>query len=159
MNTVQGPKSHEVWMGELVGWTRRASATPFGCFLVDRETDSVVAEGLNQSQMNPIWHAEIVAIRRYAKSERPLWDRVTLYSTAEPCPMCMSAILWAGIAETVYGTSIQTLMRRGYRQIEIGAQQVVASSWADHATVAGAVLEAECDNLFPVRNAELLTSR
>jgi len=146
-------------MRTLIEWTRRDGSTPFGCYLVDRESERVVAEGLNQSHMNPIWHAEIVAIRRYAKSARPLWDRVTLYSTAEPCPMCMSAILWAGIAETVYGTSIQTLIDRGYRQIEIGARQVVASSWADNATVAGAVLEAECDTLFPVRNAEVLASR
>ena len=142
-------------MRKLVEWTGRDGSTPFGCYLVDRESERVVAEGLNQSHMNPIWHAEIVAIRRYAKSARPRWDRVTLYSTAEPCPMCMSAILWAGIAETVYGTSIQTLIRRGYRQIEIGAEQVVASSWDDNATVAGAVFEAGCDNLFPVRHEEL----
>ncbi len=62
--------------------------------------------------------------------------------------MCQSAILWCGIPETIFGTSIDTLTLIGYRQIEISAEEVIRRSWAAAATVTGGVLEAECDALF-----------
>ena len=62
--------------------------------------------------------------------------------------MCQSAILWCGIPETVFGTSIETLIRIGYRQIEISAEEVIRRSWTGAATVTGGVLEVECDALF-----------
>ena len=62
--------------------------------------------------------------------------------------MCQSAILWCGIPDTVFGTSIETLTRIGYRQIEISAAEVIRRSWGADATVIGGVLEAECDALF-----------
>jgi tRNA(Arg) A34 adenosine deaminase TadA len=93
-------------------------------------------------------HAEVVALQNYARIANLQWDNLTLYSTAEPCPMCQSAILWCGIPETVYGTSIASLMAIGYRQIEISANEVVQRSWAAGATVVGGILEAECDALF-----------
>jgi len=70
-----------------------------------------------------------------------------LYTTAEPCPMCIGAILWSGIGTVVFGTSIRFLQRRGWRQIDIRAGEVVRRSpWT--CEIAGGVLERECNALF-----------
>ena len=56
------------------------------------------------------------------------WASLVLYTTAEPCPMCMSALVWAGIGGVVYGTSIEGINRAGIPQIEIKANAVVDAS-------------------------------
>jgi len=48
---------------------------------------------------------------------------LSLYTNAESCPMCASAIRWAGFKEYIYGTSIDTLIEKGWGQIRI--------SWAE----------------------------
>ena len=143
-----GPDSHAAWMSRTIDWTRRAGKTPFGCILVDRQEHRIVSSGLNNRQASPVLHAEMVALQQYAAEGSGDWQRITLYSTAEPCPMCQSAILWCGIPETIFGTSIESLMRIGFRQIEISAEEVVRRSWAADATVTGGLLEVECDALF-----------
>lgn len=140
--------AHSVWMAEALRLTRPPSKTPFACVLVDRRDDQMVATGLNDRASFPMLHAEVVALQNYSQIGQPEWQHITLYSTAEPCPMCQSAILWCGIPDTVFGTSIETLTRIGYRQIEISAAEVIRRSWAADATVIGGVLEAECDALF-----------
>ena len=147
-STQQMIDRHAEWMSEAIQLTRSPAKTPFGCVLVDRRKQCVVASGLNDGITFRILHAEIVALQNYAGTENPQWDNITLYSTAEPCPMCQSAILWCGISETVFGTSIESLMRIGYRQIGIPATEVVQRSWAAEASVTGGVLEADCDALF-----------
>ena len=58
-----------------------------------------MATGWNkQSSGDPTLHGEIVAIRNYSSQYGNLgWEDTTLYTTGEPCPMCMGAIIWAGI--------------------------------------------------------------
>jgi tRNA(adenine34) deaminase len=48
-----------------------------------------------------------------------------LYTTAEPCAMCQSAVEWAGIPIVYYGTSIPYLRKLGWHQIDIRAEEVV----------------------------------
>jgi tRNA(adenine34) deaminase len=76
------------------------------------------------------------------------WSRLCLYTTAEPCCMCQGAILWAGIRRVVFGTSIETLRKLGWRQIEIPAAEVVRRTPLAQCELIGAVLERECDDLF-----------
>jgi tRNA(adenine34) deaminase len=76
------------------------------------------------------------------------WTGLTLYSTAEPCPTCQSAILWAGISRVVFGTSIRTLQRLGWWQIDIPAEEVMQRTPFRQCELAAGVLEAECDALF-----------
>ena len=78
----------------------------------------------------------------------PDWGRLTLYTTAEPCPMCMAAILWAGIPRVVFGTSIRQLQRLGWHQIDITSEEVVRRTPFRSCTLVGGVLAAECDALF-----------
>ena len=80
---------------------------PFGCIITDSE-DNLLAEGHNQvTQTNdPTAHAEIVAIRK-ACGLLETYDLSTckLYSSCEPCPMCLSAIYWARIKDISYGNT------------------------------------------------------
>jgi len=122
---------------------------PFGAVIVDRESGEIIAEGWNKSSVNPTWHGEIVAINRLAEL-RPKFDgsRLSLYSTAEPCPMCQGAILWSGIGMVVFGTSIRFLQNHGWRQIDILAEEVVSRSPNWRCKIIGGILEQECNALF-----------
>lgn len=74
----------------------RNDGGPFGCVIV--KDGKIIAEGNNQvtSSNDPTAHAEVVAIRNACKS---LGDfQLTgcdLYTSCEPCPMCLGAIYWA----------------------------------------------------------------
>ena len=81
----------------------------------------------------PIQSGEVVAIMAW---------------TAAPCPMYQAAILWTGIETVVFGTSIRSLQRLGWRQIDILAEEVVRRSPAWNCTLIGGVMERECDALF-----------
>jgi tRNA(adenine34) deaminase len=76
------------------------------------------------------------------------WSNYILYTTAEPCSMCMSAILWSGIGTVVYGSSIKTLQTMGWKQIDLTSNEVIAKSWDSEMATMGGVLEEECDQLF-----------
>jgi len=79
---------------------------PFAALVVRGET--IVATGTNQvTQSNdPTAHAEIVAIRGACQSigDFQLSD-CDLYTTCEPCPMCMGAIYWARLARVYYANT------------------------------------------------------
>jgi tRNA(Arg) A34 adenosine deaminase TadA len=140
---------HEDFMRLAIAAARLSPQAPFGALLVDISTGEIVAEGVNRWRENPTWHGEIDAINRCA-SGRPgiAWPGLRLYTTAEPCCMCQGAILWAGIPEVIFGTSIRTLIRLGWRQIDIAAEEVVRRSNISGCRVTGGVLEDDCDALF-----------
>jgi len=82
-----------------------AGEFPVGCVLVYR--DKILATGARQGTVgegiNEIDHAEMVALRRLTENGDPL-DRgqITAFSTMEPCLMCYSALIIAGIGRIVY---------------------------------------------------------
>ena len=79
---------------------------PFGCVIVkDRK---IVSEGSNKvtSTNDPTAHGEIVAIREACKKLNNFnLNGYELYSTCEPCPMCLSAIYWARIDKIYYANT------------------------------------------------------
>jgi tRNA(Arg) A34 adenosine deaminase TadA len=140
---------HEHYMRRAIELGQKALQMPFGAVVVDKDSGEIVAEGRNRSLENPIWHGEIDALNRLALA----WPgfkgtQLLLYSTAEPCPMCQSAILWAGIGSVIYGSSIRFLQSRGWWQIDIVAEEVVRRSSFRQCTLIGGVLEQECNALF-----------
>ena len=140
---------HDAHMRRAIAAARHAPDLPFGAVIVDDRTQTVVAEGWNRSSLNPTWHGEIDAINRLAEAHPGFDGRgLTLYTTAEPCPMCQGAILWAGIGTVVFGASIRFLQAQGWRQIDILAEEVVRRSPGSSCTVIGGVLDAECQALF-----------
>jgi tRNA(adenine34) deaminase len=140
---------HELYMWRAIELARQNPQAPFGALLVDLQTGQVVAEGANQWQKNPTWHGEIVAISQLAEENPDAgWTNLRLYTTAEPCCMCQGAILWAGIPEVVFGTSIRMLQSLGWKQIDIPADEVSRRTPFARCKLIGGVLERECDALF-----------
>ena len=99
--------SHDDYMRQAIAMAQRVPKFPFGAVIVRRTTGEIIAKGFNRSSENPIFHGEIDAINRCAAAHSQLdWTELDLYTTAEPCPMCQSAIEWVGISTVYYGTSI-----------------------------------------------------
>lgn len=81
---------------------------PFGCVIV--KDGCIISEGWNQvtNQNDPTAHAEIVAIRHACKKLGVFrLQGCQIYTSCEPCPMCLSAIYWAHI-DTVYFGNTKT---------------------------------------------------
>ncbi len=146
-----GEIGHERHMRRAIEIARTNPDAPFGCVVADRETGEILAEGLNQAEKNPILHGEIDAILRLTEVQPDVdWSRLVLYSTAEPCPMCSGAILWASIPCVVFGTSIEMLKCLDLPQIDLLSAQVIvrASSSFRRPEITGGVMEKECYTLF-----------
>ena len=139
---------HEEYMRRAVEVAHGNPRAPFGTILVDIEDQRTIVEGLNRTALNPILHGEIDAINRYAKESSNRWAHLRLYTTAEPCCMCQSAIIWAGIPEVVFGTSIDTLVELGWNQFGLKATDVTESASFASCRILGGVLAEECDRLF-----------
>ena len=79
---------------------------PFGSVIV--KDDKIIAEGSNEVTLinDPTAHGEIVAIRQACKNINNFdLSSCELYSTCEPCPMCLSAIYWAHINKIYYANT------------------------------------------------------
>ena len=79
---------------------------PFGCVIV--KDKKIVSEGSNKvtSTNDPTAHGEVVAIRGACKKINNFSLKgYELYSTCEPCPMCLSAIYWARIDKIYYANT------------------------------------------------------
>lgn len=89
---------------------------PFGaCIVKDGKILSVAHNEVLASQ-DPTAHAEIVAIRKAAKAigSHDLAG-AEIYTTGYPCPMCLSAIIWANIKTCYYSNDLQAAEKIGFR--------------------------------------------
>ena len=140
-------------MAALVAFTARSMRTerprPFGASIVHTRSGMVLLRALNavRQEFDPSAHAEVRAIRLAAKRLKQIsLAGYTLYTTCEPCPMCMSAALWAGLDRVVYGATIEDANRH-CNQILIPAVEVAARGDLT-CVVDGPVLRDECYALF-----------
>lgn len=89
---------------------------PFGSVIV--KDGKIVGRGHNRVLLNhdPTCHGEMEAIRNACENldSHDLTD-CELYTTAEPCPMCLGAILWANIAKVYYGCNVNDTDKIGFR--------------------------------------------
>ena len=79
---------------------------PFGCVIV--KDNNIISEGSNKvtSSNDPTAHGEIVAIREACNNLSTFnLSGCDLYSTCEPCPMCLSAIYWSHIDKVFYANT------------------------------------------------------
>jgi tRNA(Arg) A34 adenosine deaminase TadA len=140
-------------MADIAAFTARSMRTanprPFGASIINTRTGKTLLRALNavKQELDPSAHAEVRAIRLATKKLKSVsLAGFTLYSTCEPCPMCMSAALWAGLDRVVYGATIQDANRH-CNQIQIPACEVEARSDM-HCKVDGPLLRDECYALF-----------
>ena len=79
---------------------------PFGAVIV--RDGEVIATGTNRvtAKNDPTAHAEVTAIREACAKEQSFkLQGCTCYTSCEPCPMCLSALYWAGVSRIVYGNT------------------------------------------------------
>ena len=90
---------------------------PFGAIILDKE-GNIISNGNNKVIKNtdPTVHAEIIAIREACKKLKTYdLSEYTLYTSCEPCPMCLSAIIWANIKQVYYGCTKKDAGEIGFR--------------------------------------------
>lgn len=90
---------------------------PFGAVITDEDGNIIsVASNLVLATHDPTAHAEIMAIRDASKKLKSHdLSNCILYATGYPCPMCISAIIWAGIKKVYYGTNLNDAKNIGFR--------------------------------------------
>ena len=117
--TGQAEEAEQGFMRRAIELSKKAmddgAGPPFGAVIV--RDGKVVAEGHNNSFLtkDPTAHAEIVAIRRACEAvDSRTLEGCVIYSSSEPCPMCLGAIYWSRIAKVYFGTSCATAALAGF---------------------------------------------
>jgi len=144
---------HEKFMRLAIAQANKNPGRPFGSVLVDERTGQVVGEGVANLAASPIFHSEIQAMNDYiAKNGNKGWENLTMYGTGESCPMCASAIVWAGIPRMVYGSDTP-FVGQYVPDIHIRVQAVVDASKDIYNSklLLGGVLANETDKLFEAK--------
>jgi tRNA(Arg) A34 adenosine deaminase TadA len=133
------------WVDEVVDWERRYATDadrmrlaiaaarenvvretggPFGAAIVERDTGRVVAVGMNSVVRlnNSTLHAEIVAFMMAQQRVASYTLRVPggrthdIYTSCEPCAMCLGAALWSGVRRVVYGAAREDAARLDFEE-------------------------------------------
>lgn len=89
---------------------------PFGAVIV--KDGKIIGKGHNQvvAKSDPTCHGEIAAIQDACKNVKSFdLSGADIYTTGEPCPMCLCAILWANINKIYYGCTIAENQLIGFR--------------------------------------------
>lgn len=103
-------ENHEKFMKAAIDLAQKGmdgnSGGPFGAVVV--KDNKIIAEGCNQvtSSNDPTAHAEVVAIRKACAVLNSFQlDGCTIYTSCEPCPMCLGAIYWARPEKVFFGAT------------------------------------------------------
>ena len=119
--------SPETFMARAIEISRRQGLSgrggPFGAVVISN--GRVIAEGCNQvtSSVDPTAHAEIVAIRAACRTlGRFDLAGCEIYSSCEPCPMCLAAIYWARLDRVYFANDRDDAARIGFDDAELYRQ-------------------------------------
>ncbi|WP_409561732.1 nucleoside deaminase [Hyphomicrobium sp. MC8b] len=124
------------------------AAFPFGAVIV--KNGEVLARGHNRTGIDhdPTAHGEMVTIRTFLTTHGPEELKgSTLYTSGEPCCMCMGAIIWCGIGRLVYAASVEQIASK-LEQIDISSEYVASKAPFAPIDIAGGVLANEAMRLF-----------
>jgi tRNA(Arg) A34 adenosine deaminase TadA len=89
---------------------------PFGAVIV--KDGKIIATGTNKVTLNtdPTAHAEVEVIRKAAKKLNNYdLSGCELYTSCEPCPMCLSAVYWSNISKIYFGNTKKDAAKIGFR--------------------------------------------
>lgn len=135
-----------VWTSRRLGTSRQ---TPFCADVVETRSGILFLRRLNAvaAEHDPSSHAEVRVLRAACKKLRRLsLTGYTLYTTCEPCPMCMSMALWSGVDRVVYGATIGDASKH-CSQIYLSAKTVAKRSDMK-CEVVGPIARKECVAIF-----------
>jgi guanine deaminase len=96
---------------------------PFGAVLVGQ--GKILGRGFNQvvELRDPSAHAEIMALRAAGRAQgQHVFEDCVLYSSGEPCPMCLAACYWASISRVVFAATSHDLAEYDFQDLAIYAQ-------------------------------------
>ena len=126
--------NHEEFMSEAVKAALKGmnnnEGGPFGCIVV--KDGKIIGHGNNKvtSTNDPTAHAEVTAIRDACKNiESFQLDGCIVYTSCEPCPMCLGAIYWARPDKVYYGSNQQDAANIGfddefiYKELQLSNQK------------------------------------
>ncbi len=139
--------THEEFMRLAIEEAKKGDY-PYGAVIV--KNGEVIAKGHNTTirSNDPTAHAEINAIRdATAKIKKSSLEGCTLYATCEPCSMCVSACIWAGISTIVFGVSIKDILDVTEKQVNVSCEDIISKGFVDIKVVKG-VLREECMKLY-----------
>jgi len=129
----------------------RRADFPFGAVIV--RDGRIIARGRNRGRTkdDPTAHGEMVAIHRgLAAHGSKALRGATLYTTGEPCAMCMGAILWCHFGRLVFAASVDQLATQ-LDQIMISSAELASKAPFAPISITGGVLADEAMALFPPR--------
>ena len=94
--------------------------TPFGAIVVIH--DEVISEGTSSvvERLDPTAHAEVMALRNAGQAlGTHLMPDAVMYSSSEPCPMCLVACYWARISRLVFGATSHDVAANGFEDLQL----------------------------------------
>jgi tRNA(Arg) A34 adenosine deaminase TadA len=140
-------------MAEVAAFTAKTLETerpvPFGALIVHSKTGERLMRAVNAVAVenDPSSHAELRCVRLACKKlKQASLAGYTMYTTCEPCAMCMANALWARLDRVVYGATIADASKHCL-QVHISARQVAKRSDIV-CVVEGPVLRQRCYELF-----------
>jgi tRNA(Arg) A34 adenosine deaminase TadA len=141
----------EAYMRLAIDKSREGIASgqsPFGSAIVKAGKVIAVTHNTVWRTCDPTAHAEVNCIRQAAVTLRAIsLAGCELFSTTEPCPMCLSAIHWAKIDRVVFGASIADAADAGFCELFIPAKDL-ATMGRSHLKVESGLLRDDCAALF-----------
>jgi len=137
----------ERFMRMAIVEARRADF-PFGAVIVRDGRLLARGRNLGRTTDDPTAHGEMVAIRRcLARHGSKALKGATLYTSGEPCAMCMGAILWCHIGRLVFAASVQQLASK-ISQIMVSSAELAEKAPFAPISITGGVLADEAMQLF-----------
>jgi tRNA(Arg) A34 adenosine deaminase TadA len=127
--------------------------SPFGAVVV--KDGKIISCSHNRvwKTCDPTAHAEVNAIREASIALKTIdLSGTTMYTTCEPCPMCLSAIHWAKIDRVVYGATIEDAAIAGFKELKFSAKEL-AKQGGSPLVVESGVLQEKCAELFSIWKA------
>jgi len=140
----------EKFMGVAIREARKSlqkGNSGFGAVIIRNGVLTSKAHDTDKTSKDPTAHAEIEAIRIASRRVNGDFDNCMLVSTHEPCPMCATAIVWAGIKRVAFGYSIRDSLTQGRTRIDLSCKDLFRRAGAS-IDIIGDVKKAECSLLY-----------
>ncbi len=119
----------------------------FGAVIERDEQIVASSHDMECTERDPTSHAEINAIKEASRKLGRNLAGCILVSTHEPCPMCATAIVWAGITEIAYGYSITEALTQGRKRIDLPCRELFTRAGVNIKVHEG-ILNGECSILY-----------
>lgn len=137
------------FMAQTINVAESNPTAPYGAIIVYDDIE-VLVKSANSAHQHPLMHGGLSVIHTlFNNGFHGDVNKLSLYATAEPCPMCAAAIYWAMIPKVIYGTSISFLHELFGRQILVSSKEILSKTPDFYScNLIGGVMESECNQLF-----------